>query len=431
LNRQDNPRPRLDLGVFGLLIALIVLAFIARFLRDSLGIAYGSLLSLIWMAITIVTFLFALIYYAQFISPLQGSEGWSEGLRLLIRSYSRLIGRLIIGDAGGRPPGTLPLSLTILDAGIIRSFQALAITKVSRYMRALGPGFVMLNRKERIRQVIDLRPQRRAQAVEANTRDGIPLQTSVSVIFRVRWLPPDQIEPDMIFPYDKEAIFHITYANAIGEQDQELPWTEQLTPRAAALLVRELAHHELNELLQSVDGMSQLDEIKRKIHRDLQRTFAQYGVEVLSVGVGAFELPESVQEQHIKAWQAEWQRKIKIEHATGDAEATRRIKQAKARAQVEIIENIIQSIEAMRQENDSDLTQIITLRMIEALEESISDGLVHSPVPHQIMATLVTDAVNELRSWVDPATLIEADTTGAGESEEADDTADDTGEGTT
>ena len=75
------------------------------------------------------------------------------------------------------------------------------------------------------------------------------------------------------------------------------------------------------------------------------------------------------------------------------------MKQARARAQIEIIDTIARSIDAMRQENDADLAQIITLRMIEALEEAVSEGSIQAMVPQQIMASLVADTSRQMKTW--------------------------------
>ena len=62
------------------------------------------------------------------------------------------------------------------------------------------------------------------------------------------------------------------------------------------------------------------------------------------------------------------------------AEAVRRVKQARARVQIEIIDRITQNIEAMRRSDAADLPDIVMLRMIQALEEAMADyeGVEHS-----------------------------------------------------
>ncbi|HEX6384091.1 MAG TPA: SPFH domain-containing protein [Anaerolineae bacterium] len=420
MRARRKPRQRPEPGLLGLILAIMILAFIGFLLADYRRVPFGSLGALVWVGALLFSFTFGLLYFAQYVLPLQGLNGWSEGLRLLWRSQvilaEQYLNRLFA------PPATrsrrrqetaqvvpadprladLPPSFQILNAGIVRGHQVLAVAKGSGFVRPAGPGFVMLYKGEGVIQVIDLRTYMRKQAVKAHTKDGIPLETDVSVTFRVKQSELDHNDENLLYPYDKDAIFHISYGDSVNAQNRLLLWTEQLAPQAQALLVNELAKYTLNELQQRGQaGTSPLDAIKRDIKQQLDPVADRNGIELISVGVGSLNLPPEVAEQRIKTWQAEWQRKMWSQYATTNAEAARRIKKARARAQVEIIENITHNIESMRRDSNSNLTEIITLRMIEALEEAISEeSPVRALIPQQVMANLVLDTSSEMRSWL-------------------------------
>jgi hypothetical protein len=265
----------------------------------------------------------------------------------------------------------------------------------------------VLYKGEQIWRVIDLRPQRRSQPVITKTRDGIPIETTVSVTFQVRREAAggfDGTDDELLYPFDSEAIFPVSYDETVDEHGNLLPWTRQLTPPAAAILASEIPKHTLNELTRAVDGASPLEEIKLTIIRDLQRHFLPKGIEVLAVGIGGLALPDGVRDQQFLTWQADWLRKIRSTHASSNAEVVRRVKRARARAQIEIIENITNSIDIMRREEGADLSQIIMLRMIEALEDAVSAGSVQTLVPQEIVARLVGDAARQMQSWVESPT---------------------------
>jgi regulator of protease activity HflC (stomatin/prohibitin superfamily) len=406
-----KPKERKDWGILGLLVALLLLLLVGAFLEDTQNISHDYLVSVSWLLFAGLTFVLGLVYFAQYVSPLRGEDGWWAGFLLLVQAYMKAgEQRLEFGDAGNKKKkkpaartevDKLPSSLKSLNAGFIRGYQVLAITKGSSYVRPAGPGFVVLYKGEQIWRVIDLRPQRRSQAVKAKTRDGIPIETSVIVTFQVRRNPGGS-EDDLLYPFDRDAIFHVSYDETVDEQGQRRPWTQQLTPPAAAILANEIPKHSLDELTRAVDGVSPIDEIRQTITRDLQRRFLPKGIEVLFVGIGGLTLPDGVRDQQFLTWQAEWLRKIRAENASSDAEVVRRMRQARARAQIEIIENITHSIETMRQEEDTDLSQIIMLRMIEALEDAVSAGSVQALVPQQIIAGLVGDASRQMQSLVSP-----------------------------
>ncbi len=411
---KPKPKERKEWGIIGLLLTLLLLIFWAYFLKDSRGVAHAWLGSLSWLSITGLTFILGLIYYAQYVSPLRGEEGWVAGFLLLLTAYLKVGEKRLERpkannkkkkiSAPGPHADHLSASLVRLHAGFVKGHEVLAITRGSSYVRPAGPGFVVLYKGERIWRVIDLRLQRRSQPVLTKTRDGIPIETAVTVMFRVRQNQGDQDE-DLLYPFDRDAIFHVSYDDTVDEQGKLLPWTRQLTPPAAAMLANEIPKHSLDELSGAVDGISPLEAIKQTITSKVKRRFLPKGIEVLSVGIGGFKLPEEVRNQQFLTWQADWVRKIWLEHASADAEAMRRVKQARARAQIEIIENITLSIDTMRREEDADLSQVITLRMIEALEDAVSAGSVQALVPQQIIANLVGDASRQLHSWIAPPNL--------------------------
>lgn len=409
-------RRKTDLGLLLFAQAFVVVAGIGQSLKDAIEVPFGLFGALIWGSVLSASFVFGLLYYAQFVLPLAGNEGWSEGFRLLARRFTapplfsqptsrgsiRARGKAKLAQLEpDREP--LPSSLTSLRAGILKSYQALALTKGSGFSRPTGPGFVMLFKGERIASVIDLRNHIRSQSVKANTRDGIPVETELFITFRVKQTRVDPADADMQHPYDKDAIFRVSYASSISERDEIRVWTERLCPLAAELLASELAQYTLNELYQGDDsGISALDAIRQRIEHQLERASSRDGMEVLSVAIGHFELPSRVTEQRIKTWQADWKRKITMQRAAGDAEVLRRIKSARARSQIEIIENITLNIQAMRQAGDTELTQIIMLRMIEALEHALSDESVKMLVPQQVMTRLMMDSSDRLQAWVAP-----------------------------
>ncbi len=408
------------MGVLALLLALTAVSLIAYFLEDSLEIPYRAWGAFIWATALLVAFLFGVLYFSQFILPVGGGEGWSQGLILLLRHYvqqgQRYLESLmqsgppqkrrVIGDKPISDPDALPETFKTLKAGMVRSHQVLALEKKGCFQRPAGPGFIMLGAGEVVRTVIDLRPYVRRQTVQAHTRDGIPVQTDLFVTFRARQNPP---EANLQYPYDRDAIFHIAYANSILQGEEVRPWTEQVCPRAAALLGQELLRHNLDDLYRiSEANVLPLENIQHSVKQALQPEMEQQGIELLNVAVSDLVLPSEVVEQRLKSWRARWQQEIDLRRAQGDAEALRRIKKARARVQIEIVESIIQNIEAMHRSETADLADIVMLRMIQLLEEAMSDASVQALVPESIMGRLVWDTSKQLRTWAKEPPAAEA-----------------------
>jgi hypothetical protein len=163
------------------------------------------------------------------------------------------------------------------------------------------------------------------------------------------------------------------------------------------MLADELTQQSLNDLYQEDATTAPLDLIQQRIKRQLEREAEKFGLEVLAVSTGRLQLPPKVMEQRIKTWQADWIRQINVQQAQGGAEAERRLKNARARAQIEIIHNIMQNIDAMRRAGTTNLTQIVMLRMIEALEEATADPIVQNQA---VIVQLVEEATDQMRDWL-------------------------------
>lgn len=401
--RQKNKGQRPELGIFGFFMAVFALAMVAFLLKDSRGVPFGLSLSFIWIYVAVVTFALGVIYFAQFIAPMRGHHGWWEGVRLIMRSCAtsarqfirqpRAAARRHTGDVV--PVALIPNSLHSLRAGNIRSFQLLSIVKGNGYVRAAGPGFVDLFSGETIARVIDLRAHKRQLTVQANTRDGIPIKMGITAVFRVK--QDAAANPHLLFPFDPKAIFHLNYLYTVDEAGQVFEWMDQVVPRAADFLLAEIAQLNLDELIQPTTAVNPLLEINKRMFDAVQRLLDK-SIEIVSLSAGQIELPDEVKRQNIINWQTHWERRIEMEKASGEAEEIRRKKQARARAQIEIVQTLIQNLEAMRQEQESDLYQVIVLRLIDALEETATVDSPRMLVPQQIMASLLSETSAQARA---------------------------------
>ena len=423
---RSDSKNKPSAGIVGLLVALLLAIVVGGVLSDANGKIYVTGGSILWGSVLIISFMVGWVYFSRFILPISGREGWDEGLRLLGRNYL-LQGRLYLDSllngqnrqsekrvrrvsrsqqkaaddetAVAPPPqkNPLPPSFKQLRAGIVRSHQALAINKGMSFARPAGPGFISLYKKEYVADVIDLRPHLRLQHLTANTRDGIPVTTTAIVIFRIRQNSSDFDDSREIYPYDRDAVFQASYASRVDQENQALNWTDIVAPKAASLLAAELTHYTLDQLYQDDGTMAR---VYQSVKRSLSHWVDDFGIELVTVSSTFLKPPDDVQTQRLKNWQSGWQRQIFIQKAASQAEAERRIKRARARAQVEIIEHITQNIAAMRHADETNLTEIITLRMIEALEEAITNDSVRAMIPQRIVGQLVMDTSAQMRSWL-------------------------------
>ena len=416
MGNNNNQRP--ELGIIGLLLAMLILGAIIAFLADYTGLRYGNFgATHLDGSHTIHVYLWACYFMHNMYCQKKATKDGCKGLNCSFVSTMNLRAKYLRGGqqqtarrSGPRrsrqqkpppsPPQILPESFKTVRAGIVPSHRVITLLKGNDFSRAAGPGFVTLFRGEKIDKIIDLRDQKREQDLAGTTRDGIPVTTKISVTFRVQQQPISHAFDSLIYPFDKESIFPISSYTSIDENGHIRLWSDQLIMLAAGELSNELSTYNVDDLQHTFGEHSIKSEIQQRIQRKLSRTAAEHGLELLRIDIEHFDFPPSVTEQRIKTWQADWQRKIDVKHAAGDAEAERRIKQARARAQIEIIERIMQSIDTMQQSDDTNLTEIITLRMIEALEEATTSDSVQALIPQQVMTNLVLDASNQMQTWL-------------------------------
>lgn len=407
-------------GLGVLLLAILALGAVGWLLHDFNGVRFAGGGALIWGGGVLITFVLGTAYLSRRLLPLQGNLGWSEGFRLLWRNYTMGAANLLYGRprvaataaaiAKKKNPDEMELSpsFRLIGAGFLFSHQAAAVTYGNSYVRAAGPGLVILRPGEVIAQVFDLRPQSRKMNVSAITRDGIPVETSVSVTFQVRRPAADQrrprsVESDAIpYPYDRDAIFDLTYTSSVGD-DAKLEWTEQVCPQAATLLVTEIGKYALDELLLSA-GAEPMGEIRDRIRNGLKeqqgddhlQTLSR-GIDILGVGVGPLELPPDVTAKRLATWQAGWQNRVALEDLGNDLETQRLYTQALTRAQAENIEKLLVSIDHMRQQSGVELHQVVMLRVVELLEAIAASRVLIPPEARSLLTDLAGEATSEIR----------------------------------
>lgn len=393
---EDPDRPGLDLRLAA--VILFLCAIVPYFLKDSFGFFYRLDGSYFWIVALITSFLAGTFYFSQFLLPLPWQSSWYEAFRLTIRHNFPFTVTLVRWffvrpkNTGAFPEAAkdLPPSFTKHKAGIIRSYQAPVIFKGASFIRGAGPGFLRLKQGEMVVQVIDLRRHFRTMPVKVLTRDGITLTTGVSTMFQVKSEenPPDD---KLQYPFSQEAIFNVNYlGNFNVDDDSPLLWSDRVCRQAASALIGEVSRYSLDELFQPDESRaSPLEKIKGKITKQMSRTFDKYGIEIILVGVSPFQVPEDINEERILIWQSEWERKIEVEQGSALAERLRRLKLARARAQIEMIEKLTEGLESVHQ-SGQDVTDILALRLIEAIEEAEKDANVRALIPNQI--------VNDLKS---------------------------------
>ena len=263
---------------------------------------------------------------------------------------------------------------------IIFNDSAVFLERFGRSTRVAGPGRVFLRRFERIREVLDLRPQERSSVAKALTKDGIPVQTEVQVRFQLArplasLVPP---EPDVPHPVYKWALIragqcHLRAVNLDNGEEQIARWAERVSGVGGKMRAL-IAEYRLDKLLEPHEpGRDPRHEIAQRLHDELEDSARDFGAQILEVRMGALEptLAEVAQER-IASWQAAWESEARRVKARGEAEAIRERGLARAYAQMEIILSLAREFQDAVEREVAPPAEIVILRFMEALRQTWS-----------------------------------------------------------
>lgn len=393
---ESNGYGQLWAVIAGTLVGCTVYAF---FIKDALGYPLQGLGSLIWLMAFGGSLVGGLIFFSRFVVP----AGWQEGFVLSLIFLGRSLGwalsspvpaqKRIGGTASVDTIEELPTSFRTVRAGILDSHIALSLLEGNNYSRPAGPGYIRLHLLEMIRQVVDLRPHFYSQEIKARTRDGIPVQTSVNVVYHVsRPLAAQLGSSKHPYPYrhddQQDAIFRISYAGTVGEAEQLHNWHERIRPEIVATFIAHLSLYTLDRLYADFNHSAySLEKIKTDIHNELKERFSDYGIELVHVGIGQLVLPEDVMEQRIRDWQVWWKCEIEQIQAQSNAQTLKQQNEVRAKVQFEIIRQIMEGLEKMKSV-DTNPTEVFALHVLQTLEKSVAEDVRQARISGDVLETL-------------------------------------------
>ncbi|MBI3362636.1 MAG: hypothetical protein HY023_16160 [Chloroflexi bacterium] len=332
-------------------------------------------------------FVTGLILIAQFSLPV---ASWDER----VQAISRIFG-FAFGDKGpvvfvkdGKLVGT-PEELKRAGAGVILvdNASAVVLEKGLKFSRACGPGVVYMKPHETIKATLDLRKQSRNVPASALTKDGIKVETTIGVTFKLaaggekpegaggaasrRWRP---------YSFNARSAFQAVYGGAVGK-DVPLAWTD-LPPLVAAEHFRDLlARQKLDDLFRpSVSNAfpetMSLGDFIRRLSEDVSESpvLREHGIQVFGVSVGAFDLHAEVQKQRVLTWEAEWKKRAEIKLVAGEAEADKIKQRARYTAREEVDATLMKAMSDRTAQMTAEDKRDIGFRIMEAVRQLMSDS---------------------------------------------------------
>jgi regulator of protease activity HflC (stomatin/prohibitin superfamily) len=373
---------RSPLALLGWVIFSLAAAAIGYWLHGGLGLVLAVVVSqaAFWLGLIAASqFLFAMPSGSDRLAAFWSLLGWLLGsVRPCYLVQDGEAELRIEGSPWGFGPGVL----------LVDSASAVVLeSSHGRPSHVYGPGTHFVQLGESVRGTVDLRPQSRRREVRAMTRDGIYVDSSVSVTF---YIEPGESEPgaEAPFPFAADAVLRAVYETPVGQQDIA-DWGDAVAALAADQLRTILARYRLDELyMPSNPALDPRRQIKDELVTRTRSAAEGLGVRIRSVNFGVPQPPVGVTEQRVRSWQAKWASQVLETYAEGEARALEHMERARAQAQLEMVKGITRGFDQLAESGTPIPRELVVLRFIEALERMVADPQTRELVPGDTLREL-------------------------------------------
>jgi regulator of protease activity HflC (stomatin/prohibitin superfamily) len=391
-------RLRAFLRLLFLLLLLLLLLLPGYFLNRSL---FNDNTNLIWVLASILPGLIALagvlVMVGVFVKTVFGLSSWVNGLQYgTLCIFGRAKYAFAIIGKGKVLKYDQSRFLTNRELGgpgklVIHSDSAVILERYGRLSRVEGPGIVFLKRFERIREIIDLRPQIKNIPTEFFTRDGIAVETDIRARFQIKGGVRES--PKEPYPVDKETLEQAARAEALLRfglaPPKRLNWLERIRGGVEGNFRGILARRTLDQLFEPSDvNKDPRDEIGGEILEQSRRSSGDH-IEMLDLMLGPFKpVDPSIEQQWRAVWQARQEADKRVEEAHGEAYTLLARETAYAYAQLEMMLAIDRSFQKLVRQNRQLPPYFVALRFIETLRRIAARSGLGRFLPMETVKTL-------------------------------------------
>jgi regulator of protease activity HflC (stomatin/prohibitin superfamily) len=276
---------------------------------------------------------------------------------------------------------------------VIFTDSAVVLERHGRITRVEGPRIIFVERFERVREILDLRPQTRTVSDAVTyTKDGIAVKTDITVRFQIRRGGPGSEEQP--YPPDQAALEAAARSKLVlvspPEPRSRFNWQQRVMGNVESSLRGIVAGRTFDELFEPADvNKDPRDEIGREMVRLLREQSANLGVDVLEVMLGPLKPVEaSVEQQRLASWLTAQRAQDRVREAEGEAQALLARETAYAYAQLEMMLAIDQGFRELVKQDQSFPSYFIALRFVETLRRVAGGPGIGLFLPKEAIQTL-------------------------------------------
>ncbi len=290
---------------------------------------------------------------------------------------------------------------------VIHDGIAVYVERGNQFSRILGPGEPMplLERYERIKQIIDLKPQAKTNDIKPWTKDGIPIKLSLRAELQIN-VSDDALEKShkFRFPFDPLAVktaVETVSVNIVDGKLNEQSWLDGAWGSVTGFVNGFVAGHSLDELLlaphtenhtnsnhhHTEEAIEQIlsREISKQVTEKIQATLNNSGIKILDLQITSVEVPPEIDELRTKYRESVKQKIATQRNSRAEAEHIRVREQAHAEAQHTMLLTIIKRLENVPPDQ---LTESLTLSLSGLLDQGLDDSLIRPLLAKESFAVL-------------------------------------------
>jgi regulator of protease activity HflC (stomatin/prohibitin superfamily) len=250
-----------------------------------------------------------------------------------------------------KPKGPLP-KFGLPAVAVIKPYNAVVFERSGEVTRITGPGVVPMHRHERVKEIVDLRPQGELFEWQGLSKDNVPLTGKGFLGYRIESWESAKARGDKGetetrgfggVVQGQYPVFERTLYRAVYKVRSDKDWQTQTVGMAQGQVGGAVRGYRVDEIFVVDEDErlrleeSILGEITEKARAGAVESARIWGVELTSFAIVGIEMPEKAQVEFLERWGEPWRgwREIrksedKLEVARLEAEASIAKAQAKA-----------------------------------------------------------------------------------------------------
>jgi hypothetical protein len=265
----------------------------------------------------------------------------------------------------------------------------------------------LLERFERIKEVVDLRPQTKEDTIKPWTKDGIRIKMDIRVEIQINASQTAVLNSSKFrYPFDADAVKSAVEFTSVRLEDgklQESDWIDSAWGNITGEFAGFVAAHSLDELFLSPraeshtngnhknndpeEDMEQLlsREISEQVTNKVSANLEKNGIKVLNLQITHIEVPEQVRKLRIKYWETVRLKISAQRNSRAEAEHIRARELTHAESQRTMLMTILKRLENV---DPKDLTEPLILSLSGILDQGLDDPIVRPLIAKESFAVL-------------------------------------------